>query len=126
MNLESKINGINIKGSCGIAHTRWATHGEPTEENAHPQKDQDENVFVIHNGIIENYYELKKKLEKQGISFRSQTDTEVLAHLISLNFEGNLGEAVRKTMGRVEGTFGIAVMHGDIPNEIVVARRGIH
>ena len=122
--LERKLNGLEIKGTIGIAHTRWATHGEPTEKNAHPHMDQNENVFVIHNGIIENFHSLKKKLEKQGITFRSETDTEILAHLIGLNFNGNLNEAVRKTMSQVEGTFGLAVLHKHVPGEIVVARRG--
>ncbi|MDY6878634.1 MAG: glutamine--fructose-6-phosphate aminotransferase, partial [Thermodesulfobacteriota bacterium] len=76
--LEKKINGLNMVGTVGIAHTRWATHGEPSEQNAHPQRDQNENVFLIHNGIIENYLFLKKRLEKEGIVFRSETDTEVL------------------------------------------------
>jgi glucosamine--fructose-6-phosphate aminotransferase (isomerizing) len=122
--LERKLNGIEIEGTTGIAHTRWATHGEPTEENAHPHRDQNEDVFVIHNGIIENFYFLKKKLEKNGVTFRSETDTEALAHLIALNFNGNLNKAVRKTMSQVEGTFGLAVIHRHVPNEIVVARRG--
>jgi glucosamine--fructose-6-phosphate aminotransferase (isomerizing) len=122
--LESKINDLDIKGKAGIAHTRWATHGEPSEENAHPHRDQDENVFVIHNGIIENFHYLKKRLEKSGITFRSETDTEVLAHLISMNFDGKLNEAVRKTMSQVEGTFGMAVIHRHSPGEVVVARRG--
>ncbi len=122
--LERKINDLDIKGKSGIAHTRWATHGEPSEENAHPHRDQDENVFVIHNGIIENFHYLKKRLEKSGITFRSETDTEVLAHLISLNFDGKLNEAVRKTMSQVEGTFGMAVIHRHSPGEVVVARRG--
>jgi glucosamine--fructose-6-phosphate aminotransferase (isomerizing) len=122
--LERKINGQIIPGQCGIAHTRWATHGEPTETNAHPHRDQDDNVFIIHNGIIENFHTLKKKLEKDGVRFRSQTDTEVLAHLIARNFDGDLSEAVRKTMGQVEGTFGIAVLHKQAPGEVVVARRG--
>lgn len=122
--LERKLNGLDINGTTGIAHTRWATHGEPTEENAHPHRDQDEKVFVVHNGIIENYHTLKRKLEKQGIKFRSETDTEVLAHLIGLNYEGSLNEAVRKTMPQVEGTFGVAVIHRDVPGEIVIARRG--
>jgi len=122
--LESKIMDLDMEGTCGIAHTRWATHGEPSEENAHPHRDQDDNVFVIHNGIIENFYGLKKKLEKTGIAFRSETDTEVLAHLIAMHFDGNLHEAVRKTMSQVEGTFGLAVIHRHVPGEIVVARRG--
>jgi len=122
--LERKLNGVDINGTVGIAHTRWATHGEPNEANSHPHRDQDENVFVIHNGIIENFLVLKKRLEKQGITFRSETDTEVLAHLIGLNFNGSLNEAVRKTMSQVEGTFGLAVIHRNAPGEIVVARRG--
>ncbi len=122
--LERKIHGLELTGSMGIAHTRWATHGEPTEENAHPHCDQGENVFIIHNGIIENFHTLKKRLEQKGIRFRSETDTEVLAHLVSLNFDGDLSEAVRKTMAKVEGTFGMAVIHKDVPGEIVVARRG--
>ncbi len=122
--LEKKTNNQDIKGSLGIAHTRWATHGEPTEKNAHPHTDWDENVFVIHNGIIENYQSLKKKLEKSGARFRSETDTEVLAHLIGKHFNGNLNEAVRMTMSEVEGTFGIAVIHRHVSGQIVVARRG--
>jgi len=122
--LERKLNGVDINGTVGIAHTRWATHGEPSEANAHPHRDQDENVFVVHNGIVENFLVLKKRLEKQGITFRSETDTEVLAHLIGLNFNGSLNEAVRKTMSQVEGTFGLAVIHRNAPGEIVVARRG--
>jgi glucosamine--fructose-6-phosphate aminotransferase (isomerizing) len=122
--LERKINDLEIRGTTGIAHTRWATHGEPTEENAHPHRDRDENVFIIHNGIIENYHSIKKRLEKQGIPFRSQTDTEVLAHLIAVNFDGDLTEAVRRTMGQVEGTFGLAAIHRYCPGEIVIAKRG--
>ena len=122
--LERHLNGRELKGGLGIAHTRWATHGEPTEKNAHPHRDGDENVYVIHNGIIENYHSLKKSLQKQGVHFRSETDTEVLAHLISLNFDGNLNEAVRKTMSQVEGTFGLAVIHRQVDGEIVIARRG--
>ncbi len=122
--LEKEVNDVNIRGTMGIAHTRWATHGEPTEENAHPQRDQDENTFVIHNGIIENYLSLKRMMERQGITFRSETDTEILAQLIGLNFDGSLHEAVRKSLSQVEGTFGVAVIHKSTPHEIVVARRG--
>lgn len=122
--LERKINDLDIQGTSGIAHTRWATHGEPNEANAHPHSDENENIYVIHNGIVENFYHLKKKLEKAGVHFRSETDTEVLVHLISQNFDGDLNEAVRKTMSQVEGTFGLAVINRQTPGEIVVARRG--
>jgi glucosamine--fructose-6-phosphate aminotransferase (isomerizing) len=122
--LERLISEVSIEGKSGIAHTRWATHGEPSERNAHPHCDQAEDLYVVHNGIIENYHSLKKKLEKSGIAFRSETDTEVLAHLIALHFEGDLNEAVRKTMGQIEGTFGMAVIHRHSPGQLVVARRG--
>ena len=122
--LEQKIGEQVLQGGCAIAHTRWATHGEPTETNAHPHSDGAGEVFVIHNGIIENFFAIKKNLEKRGVGFKSETDTEVLAHLIALNFDGSLSEAVRKTMSQVEGTFGIAVIHRRMPGEIVVARRG--
>ena len=122
--LERKTNDLDIPGTSGIAHTRWATHGEPTEKNAHPHRDEKDNIYVIHNGIIENFHHLKKKLEKSGVQFRSETDTEVLAHLIAQNFDGDLNEAVRKTMSQLEGTFGLAVINRKTPGEIVVARRG--
>ena len=122
--LERKIHNVTLPGTTGIAHTRWATHGEPSEQNAHPHTDQEEKVFVIHNGIIENFHSLKRRLEKDGITFTSETDTEVLAHLIALNFDGDLAEAVRKTMAQVEGTFGMAIIHKNVPGQIVVARRG--
>jgi glucosamine--fructose-6-phosphate aminotransferase (isomerizing) len=122
--LEEKLSSLEVKGTMGIAHTRWATHGEPSEQNAHPHMDGTGDVFLIHNGIIENYHTLKKRLEKQGVTFRSETDTEVLAHLVSNNYNGSLEEAVRKTMSQVEGTFGLAVIHRRAFGEIVVARRG--
>jgi len=124
LELEKKINSLSLSGTVGMAHTRWATHGEPSEINAHPHTDQEQKVFIVHNGIIENYHQLKKRLEKRGVKFSSETDTEVMAHLIAYYFEGDLGEAVRRTMGDVEGTFGIAVLHRDVPGQIVVARRG--
>ena len=109
--LEAKLNKVSLSSTVGIGHTRWATHGEPNELNAHPHRDTNDNVFLVHNGIIENYMILKKKLQKDGIVFRSETDTEVLAHLVSKNFDGDLSEAVRKTMSQLEGTFGLAVIH---------------
>ena len=122
--LEAKINNLEIKGNSGIGHTRWATHGEPSDINAHPHTDQNESVFVVHNGIIENYTSIKKRLEKKGVVFRTETDTEALAQLIAYYFEGDLIEAVRKALSEVEGTFGIAVIHRECPGKIVVARRG--
>jgi glutamine---fructose-6-phosphate transaminase (isomerizing) len=124
VHLERKLNDTHFTGTTGIAHTRWATHGEPTEENAHPHRDQKGAVFVVHNGIIENYHAIRKDLKKKGILFRSETDTEVLAHLIALYFDGNLSQAVMKTMARVEGTFGLAAIHRQVLGEIVLARRG--
>ena len=115
---------MEIRGTSGIAHTRWATHGEPNERNAHPQIDGAQEVFVVHNGIIENHLPIKKRLLKEGVAFRSETDTEVLAHLISKFFDGDLAEAVRRTMQELEGTFGLAVIHRRAPGEVAVARRG--
>jgi glucosamine--fructose-6-phosphate aminotransferase (isomerizing) len=122
--LERRIHGLDMKGASGIAHTRWATHGEPSERNAHPQTDAAQEVFVVHNGIIENHLPLKKRLLKEGVLFRSETDTEVLAHLIAKFFEGDLAEAVRRTMQELEGTFGLAVIHQRVPGQVAVARRG--
>lgn len=122
--LEHRIQGLEIQGTSGIAHTRWATHGEPSESNAHPHVDSQQNVFVVHNGIIENHLKIKKRLVKEGVSFQSETDTEVLAHLISRYFKGDLAEAVRQTMAEIEGTFGLAVIHRHSPGQIAVARRG--
>jgi glutamine---fructose-6-phosphate transaminase (isomerizing) len=122
--LERKIEGKDIPGTSGIAHTRWATHGEPNEINAHPQTSTSQDVFVVHNGIIENYMMIKKRLLKAGVTFRSETDTEVLAHLIAQYFEGDLAEAVRRTMGDLEGTFGLAAIHLKASGQVAVARRG--
>ena len=122
--LERRIQGMEIRGASGIAHTRWATHGEPNERNAHPQIDGAQEVFVVHNGIIENHLPIKKRLLKEGVAFRSETDTEVLAHLISKFFDGDLAEAVRRTMQELEGTFGLAVIHRRAPGQVAVARRG--
>ncbi len=110
--------------TIGIAHTRWATHGAPTEANAHPHTDCTGKVAIVHNGIIENYSELKLWLEKSGHRFVSETDTEVLAHLIEEYHDKDLVEAVRLALRHLRGAYGIAVMHADHPREIVVARLG--
>ncbi len=110
--------------TIGIAHTRWATHGAPTEENAHPHADCAGKIAIVHNGIIENYAELKLWLEKSGHRFASETDTEVLAHLIEEYHEGELVPAIRSALRHLRGTYGIAVLHADHPGEIVAARFG--
>ncbi len=120
--LERALPWDELRGTCGIAHTRWATHGEPSEVNAHPHVDG--KVAVAHNGIIENFGALRIQLEKRGHRFRSQTDSEVLAHLINDQYEGNLEEAVQRALKLVEGTYGIAVVHADEPGKVVGARRG--
>src|SRR5487761_1157003 len=111
-------------GLIGIAHTRWATHGKPTECNAHPHTDCSGKSFLVHNGIIENYQRLKKRLAAEGHAFLSETDTEVLAHLIERSYSGDLEAAVLKALQEVQGTYGLAVIHSERPEEIVVARRG--
>jgi len=122
--LEKKIAGLAIEGTFGIAHTRWATHGKPSEANAHPHTDCGGKLNLVHNGIIENYLELKSELLEKNHRFVSETDTEVVSHLIEDNFQGDLETAVLKTLTRLEGTFGIAVIHQDNPGKIVVAKRG--
>ncbi|HET9682670.1 MAG TPA: glutamine--fructose-6-phosphate transaminase (isomerizing) [Gemmatimonadaceae bacterium] len=122
--LESAIGEHPIHGKVGIAHTRWATHGPPNECNAHPHTDCTGNISVVHNGIIENYGPLRAMLKKTGHTFVSDTDTEVLAHLIEAAFDGNLEEAVIDALALVEGTYGIAVISADDPEKIVAARKG--
>ncbi|HSV56358.1 MAG TPA: glutamine--fructose-6-phosphate aminotransferase, partial [Magnetospirillaceae bacterium] len=114
----------DLPGSCGIGHTRWATHGGVTDANAHPHQDPGGKVALVHNGIVENYRSLKEKLEARGAVFASETDTEVIAHLIARYYEGDLGKAVMAAVRRLEGTYGIAVMHQDEPGRIVGARKG--
>ncbi len=117
-------NGRRPEGTVGIAHTRWATHGSPTMLNAHPHTDCHGSIALVHNGIIENATTLRQQLESLGHTFRSETDTEVLAHLIEEAFNGNLEEAVRAALRQVEGAYGLAIMSSDDPNKIVVARHG--
>jgi glucosamine--fructose-6-phosphate aminotransferase (isomerizing) len=122
--LEQQVCADRPAGSIGIAHTRWATHGKPTEPNAHPHLDCTGQIFLVHNGIIENYQVLKKHLLAAGHRFCSETDTEVLVHLVEEAYQGNLETAVQKALSQVQGTYGIAVLHGAHPREIIVARRG--
>ncbi len=130
-NLEEVIRLKPLEGTYGIGHTRWATHGRPTEENAHPHRDCTGKIVVVHNGIIENYVPLKKKLIEEGHRFTTETDTEVIAHLVEKYFvqAGNgrrppLEEAVRKTVTQLTGVFALSVIAVDDPNKIVAARNG--
>jgi len=122
--LEAVVSAKPTHGSVGIAHTRWATHGPPNECNAHPHHDCTDTIAVVHNGIIENANVLKSQLEARGHTFRSDTDTEVLAHLIEAEWEDTLEEAVADALRQVEGTYGIAVLSSRDPDKIVAARKG--
>ena len=130
-NLEDVIRNKPLDGTYGIGHTRWATHGRPTEENAHPHRDCSGRIVVVHNGIVENYLSLKKKLIEEGHKFTTETDTEIIAHLIEKYYlkSGNghrpsLEEAVRKTVKELSGVFALVVISTDEPNKIVAARNG--
>ena len=116
------ILDLDIKG--GIAHTRWATHGEPNDVNAHPHFDCERKIFVVHNGIIENHKELRKELEKRGHRFVSDTDTEVLAHLIEENYYGNILEALRRILPLLRGSYAVVAMHSDEVGILAAARKG--
>ncbi|MFD7721360.1 glutamine--fructose-6-phosphate transaminase (isomerizing) [Streptomyces sp. NPDC059814] len=121
--LEARVPK-RFTGTTGIAHTRWATHGAPSDENAHPHLDAGNKVAVVHNGIIDNASELRTRLEAEGVVFLSETDTEVLVHLIARSEADTLEEKVREALRSVEGTYGIAVMHAGFNDRIVVARNG--
>jgi glucosamine--fructose-6-phosphate aminotransferase (isomerizing) len=122
--LEQRLDREPLRGTCGIGHTRWATHGAPTTNNAHPHCAESGHVALVHNGIIENYEILRAKLSELGHEFHTETDTEVLCHLIDQVYEGNLEHAVAAALTRVEGAFGIAVIDRRDPDKIVIARRG--
>ncbi len=124
-NLTDHLNGDAPAGHPGIAHTRWATHGRPNDTNAHPHTDCTGKLALIHNGIIENYAEIKTRLAAAGHRFTSETDTEVLAHLIESNYSGDLVEAVRCSLNEVRGAYAIGVMHTEHPNRIVGARMNV-
>src|SRR6185436_16806570 len=125
-NLEQRLLETPVNGTSGIAHTRWATHGEPNDINAHPHSDGRGRVALVHNGIIENYRVLKSALEAEGHRFKTETDTEVLAHLIEKYLKRGLKleRAVGEALSDVEGTYGIAVMSADEPGTVVGARKG--
>ena len=124
--LEDKIENLNLNSGIGIAHTRWATHGIPNEQNAHPHTNHDHSIFIIHNGIIENYAVIKKSLLNQGYKFNSETDSEVLVHLIDgfIKKGNDLQKSVQLSLNEVEGTYGLAVIYSNEPDKIVAARKG--
>ncbi len=126
LNLETAMQQSPIDGTYGIGHTRWATHGRPTEENAHPHRDCTGQIVVVHNGIVENYVELKNQLIKEGHKFVTDTDTEIIAHLVEKNMNGGvpLEEAVRKTVKQLSGVYSLAIISASDPNKIVAARNG--
>ena len=115
--------GETMPGVLGIGHTRWATHGAPSDENSHPHFNKDETIAVVHNGIIENYLPLKKKMMDKGYEFRSETDTEVLAHLLDYYYKGNPLEAITKVLHRVEGSYALGIMFAEHPDEIFAVRK---
>ena len=123
---EKTSDGESVPGTCGIGHTRWATHGEPSENNAHPHVSDDGNVVAVHNGIIENYQELKDKLLRKGYAFYSETDTEVAVKLVDYyykKYEGTPVDAINHAMVRIRGSYALAIMFKDYPEEIYVARK---
>src|SRR5256886_14467558 len=130
-NLEDAIAKSPLEGTYGIGHTRWATHGRPTEENAHPHRDCTGQVVVVHNGIIENYLELKEQLQREGHKFVTETDTEIVAHLVEKNLRGDdnggkipLEEAVRKSLKQLRGIYALVFLSTSDPDKIVAARLG--
>jgi glucosamine--fructose-6-phosphate aminotransferase (isomerizing) len=124
-NLEHVIEGAPLTGKYGLGHTRWATHGRPTEENAHPHRDCKDKIVVVHNGIIENYLELKQELQSKGHKFVTETDTEVVAHLVEQEWKGDtLEDAVMRAMQRLRGLFAIVLLSADDPEKIVAVRNG--
>jgi glutamine---fructose-6-phosphate transaminase (isomerizing) len=123
-NLEDVLRLDPVEGNYGIGHTRWATHGRPSEENAHPHRDCTGDIVVVHNGIVENFLTLKEQLESEGHTFKTETDTEIIAHLVEKYFDGHLENAVRCAVKQLRGVFALAVLDRKDPNKIVAAREG--
>lgn len=120
---ELTHDGATLPGMMGIGHTRWATHGSPSDVNAHPHFNQDKSIVVVHNGIIENYLKLKKKLEKHGYQFVSETDTEIIAHLLDYYYQGNPLQAITKIMHRMEGSYALGIIFKEHPKELYAVRK---
>ncbi len=122
--LATRLAKHPFKGTVGIGHTRWATHGKPSEENAHPHANGSGTIMLVHNGIIENYQVLREQLAARGYTFSSETDTEVMAHLIDAEYDGDFVQAVKRALRKVSGTYGLVIMHAQHPDQLVAARRG--
>jgi glucosamine--fructose-6-phosphate aminotransferase (isomerizing) len=122
--LTNKIAQSRFRSTVGMGHTRWATHGKPSEANAHPHASASGAIMVVHNGIIENHASLREQLQARGYAFTSETDTEVVAHLIEDEYQGELLQAVKKALRKIRGTYGLVVMHAGHPDELIAARRG--
>ena len=120
---ELTQDGAVLPGTSGIGHTRWATHGSPSDANAHPHFNKDQSIVVVHNGIIENYVKLKKKMESRGYQFVSETDTEVIAHMLDYYYNGNPLDTIVKIMHRVEGSYALGILFRDHPDEVYAVRK---
>src|SRR5207244_4910434 len=120
-NLEDAIRMSPLEGAYGIGHTRWATHGRPTEENAHPHRDCSGQIVVVHNGIVENYLSLKQQLQDEGHKFVTETDTEIIVHLVEKYFTGNLESSVRTAVKQLTGVFALSVLASSDANKLVAA-----
>lgn len=120
---EMTQNGATLPGTVGIGHTRWATHGAPSDLNAHPHFNKDHSIVVVHNGIIENYLKLKKKLMSKGYEFLSETDTEVIAHMLDYYYNGDPLATITKVMHRMEGSYALGILFRDHPDEVYAVRK---
>ena len=120
---ELTHDGVTMPGTLGIGHTRWATHGAPTDANAHPHYNSTETIAVVHNGIIENYLKVKKRLQDKGYEFQSETDTEVVAHLLDYYYKGEPIEAITKVMLRLEGSYALGIIFRDHPDVLYAVRK---
>ncbi len=121
--LKENIEAKPIKGSVGIGHTRWATHGEPSDINSHPHRSSDNRIAIVHNGIIENYMEIKEELQNIGYNFISETDTEVISHLLDHYYNGDILDTVKKVVKRLEGAYALGIMHVDNPDMLIAVRK---
>jgi len=120
---EKTDNGNEVPGTVGIGHTRWATHGEPSDVNSHPHVSMDGRFSIVHNGIIENYISLKQKLQSKGVKFQSETDTEVVAHLFEYYYNGDIMETAVKVINRLEGSYALGVLCADYPDQFIAVRK---